>query len=197
MASPKKPPATPKKEYEPQFSDEVKQFIVREFAAFAKPKEVVAALKENFDIDTTKLRLRRYDLGAAYGRRDDSRLSQELQIIFQEAREAYLDEVARIPIANRAYRLAQLNRVVDEEWEKSAAERDPNVIAKALEQAAKEVGNVYTNSVSVRGTFSPETAVSVDQMAIEERRNMLVDRLSEAFGRMKPARVIEVKNAGS
>ena len=55
-----------------------------------------------------------------------------------------------------------------------------------LEQAAKEVGNVYTN-VS-RQTGRVDHAHLIVEVSADERRNMLADRLRKAFDRMPTAK---------
>lgn len=65
--------------------------------------------------------------------------------MFNETRERFQTEIAEIPIANKAYRLRVLQRM------SVTAENMKNLgmTAQLLEQAAKEVGDVYTNKQKV------------------------------------------------
>lgn len=62
--------------------------------------------------------------------------------MFEDTRKRFREETAEIPIANRAFRLRAMNRFVSER-----AERWKNIglAMQILEQAAKEVGDVYVN----------------------------------------------------
>jgi Na+-transporting NADH:ubiquinone oxidoreductase subunit NqrC len=63
----------------------------------------------------------------------------------QHHRDRFLNEISDIPIANKAYRLRVLQRMSTD------AEKMKNMgmTAQLLEQAAKEVGDVYTNKQKV------------------------------------------------
>ena len=99
-----------------------------------------------------------------------------------QVRKRFNTDIAEIPIAQRAYRLHRLKQIHDRALELGAL-----VIAmNALEQAAKEVGNVYTN-VS-RQTGRVDHAHLIVEVSADERRNMLADRLRKAFDRMPTAK---------
>ena len=98
--------------------------------------------------------------------------------IFETERHAYLNLIERIPIANQAYRLNELQR-------NYALARDKGnlVLANAtLEQAAKEVGKSLTNERNIRmnQAHSP-----LSELSSEERRAMVADILSSAVERHK------------
>lgn len=65
--------------------------------------------------------------------------------MFNTTRDRFLNEISDIPIANKAYRLRVLQRMSTD------AEKMKNMgmTAQLLEQAAKEVGDVYTNKQKV------------------------------------------------
>ncbi len=64
--------------------------------------------------------------------------------LFTITRERFQTEIASIPIANKAYRLRALDRM-------AAATENKNfgMTAQLMEQAAKEVGDAYTNRQKV------------------------------------------------
>jgi hypothetical protein len=61
--------------------------------------------------------------------------------MFHDARKRFREETVEIPIANRAYRLRALGRMA----EKAENMKNMALTAQLLEQAAKEVGDVYVN----------------------------------------------------
>ncbi|MNE97053.1 hypothetical protein D3C80_1953460 [compost metagenome] len=61
--------------------------------------------------------------------------------LFEDTRARFREETAEIPIANRAYRLRTLGRLA----EKVEGMRNYGLTLQILEQAAKEVGDVYVN----------------------------------------------------
>ena len=63
------------------------------------------------------------------------------QTLFHDTRKRFREETAEIPIANRAYRLRALGRMA----EKAESMKNMALTAQLLEQAAKEVGDVYVN----------------------------------------------------
>lgn len=99
--------------------------------------------------------------------------------LFNKTREDFLAEIAAEPIANRAFRLRKLGTILDKELS-----RGNTAGARAtLEQAAKEVGNVFTNIAKVQGAKLPGQ-VDASDFSTQERRNMLSDRIGEALGKM-------------
>ncbi|MNE85983.1 hypothetical protein D3C80_1830390 [compost metagenome] len=68
-------------------------------------------------------------------------LAQRWADLFHECRKRFREETADIPIANRAFRLRALGRMA----EKAESMKNMALTAQLLEQAAKEVGDVYVN----------------------------------------------------
>lgn len=104
--------------------------------------------------------------------------------LFHLTREKYLAGLAEEPLASQRHRLAKLRKLFEK------IEDDPDRVddaRKILEQAAKEVGNVYTNVAKVQGAVLPGQIIN-QPTGIEEMRNMLADRLGEAIEGMKAAR---------
>lgn len=107
------------------------------------------------------------------------RLAKRWRELFYATREAFLAETAKVPVAHRAVRLKRLEAV----YTKAMHDGDLKEANKALEQAAKEMGNVYTNVSKVQGSVTALPA-AVEDRSIDERRNMLADRIAEALARM-------------
>lgn len=116
---------------------EVKAFIVQALACFDTPSQVVEAVSKEFGITITRQQCESHDPTKAAGQK----LGQKWADLFHQCRARFREETADIPIANRAFRLRAMNRFVER------AETMKNIVLalQVLEQAAKEVGDVYVN----------------------------------------------------
>ena len=87
-----------------------------------------------------------YDPNKAQGKG----LAQEWRDLFDECRKRFNENLLDIPIANKAYRLNMLDRMARD------AEKSKNrpLAAALAEQAAKEMGEVFTNKQKVDNTSS-------------------------------------------
>jgi len=118
-------------------SNEVKAFIVQALACFDTPTQVAEAVKREFDIDVSRQQVETHDPT----KRCSKTLAKRWVTLFEDTRKRFREQTADIPIANRAYRLRALGRMV----EKAESMRNLALTAQLLEQAAKEVGDVYVN----------------------------------------------------
>lgn len=117
--------------------NEVKSFIVQALACFDTPSQVSQAVKQEFDVDVTRQQVEQHDPTKRAG----SHLALKWQTLFHDTRKRFREETADIPIANRAFRLRALGRMA----EKAESMKNMALTAQLLEQAAKEVGDVYVN----------------------------------------------------
>lgn len=117
--------------------DEVKQFIVQALACFDTPTQVAASVKEEFGLDVPRQQIAVYDPTKYNGRL----LSQKWKTLFHDTRKKFREEVAEIPIASRAFRLRALARMAQQ----AEGMRNIALAVQVIEQAAKEVGDVYVN----------------------------------------------------
>ncbi|RED06976.1 DUF2280 domain-containing protein [Ectopseudomonas oleovorans] len=118
-------------------SNDVKAFIVQALACFDTPSQVATAVREEFGIEVTRQQCESHD-PTKYAGRD---LAKRWRVLFEDTRKRFREETADIPIANRAHRLRTLGRMA----EKAEGMRNLALTAQLLEQAAKEVGDVYVN----------------------------------------------------
>lgn len=118
-------------------NSDVKAFIVQALACFDTPTQVSQALKEEFGLEVTRQQVEQHDPTKRAG----VNLAAKWVTLFHDTRKRFREETAEIPIANRAYRLRALGRIV----EKAESMRNLALALQVLEQAAKEVGDVYVN----------------------------------------------------
>lgn len=128
----------------PVLKDEVKQHIVQALACFDTPSQIVESVKENYGIVITRQQAAAYDPTKLSGK--DS--AKKWKKIFEATREAFLKDVSTIPIAQPAYRLRVMQRMLA----KTEKQGNVAVAAQLLEQAAKDTGGVYTNRQKLEHT---------------------------------------------
>ncbi|MFX4954672.1 DUF2280 domain-containing protein [Acinetobacter baumannii] len=121
----------------------VKLYIVRSLATYETPSETARGVQEEFGITVTKQQCEAYDPTKKTGQD----LSEEFKTEFYRVRKEMNDNLSAIPIANIAYRLKRLQRFIDHEQFKE----NPVIVPSLLEQAAKEVGGLYTNRKEITG----------------------------------------------
>ncbi|ATP86044.1 DUF2280 domain-containing protein [Acinetobacter baumannii] len=87
----------------------VKIFIVQSLACFDTPQQVVEAVREEFNIELTRQQVASYDPTKATCRA----LSKKLTALFNKTREDFKKNVYDIPLANKAYRLKELQKIYE------------------------------------------------------------------------------------
>jgi hypothetical protein len=123
--------------------DEVRAFIVQALACWDTPSEVVKAVKETFGLAVSRQAVEAYDPTKRAG----AALAPAHRALFEATRAAFLADSATIGISHRAVRLRTLDRLAD----RAEAMGNIALAAELLEQAAKEVGNAFTNKREVAG----------------------------------------------
>ena len=125
-------------------TQEVKVFIVTRLACFDGVQEVMKAVREEFKLDVSRQQVQFYDPTSKAG----ERLGDKMKELFHEQRKRFLEDTSAIPIANKAVRLRMLQRLADD----AASKKNAALTASLLEQAAKEVGDSFSNRQKVDHT---------------------------------------------
>lgn len=156
-----------------RINKKVKIFIVKMLAEFETTTDTAKAVKDIFNVDVSQQQCECYDPTKKMGHD----LSQELKDLFYKYRRAANDEIEAIPIANKRYRLQKLQSLVDKFGD------NPVFMPKFLEQAAKEVGNQYTNKQEITGAdggpLQSENVTYVD--ASPELIKQVLDELESKY----------------
>lgn len=118
-------------------NEAVKRFIVQALACYDRPTQVAEALKEEFGIEVARTQVAQYDPTKAAGQK----VAKKWRVLFADTRERFRKEAAEIPIAQRAFRLRTMGRML----EKAERMRNLALALQVLEQAAKETGDAYVN----------------------------------------------------
>jgi hypothetical protein len=143
---------------------EHKAFVIKRFARYEAVSDVVIALKTEYGITVTASQL--------YAYHPDSvgyRSAQKWRELFYAERKAFLEGIDSIGISQKTYRLQSLHTL------HAVAMRRNNVAlaAQLMEQAAKEMGEVFTNRREVRAETRSITAT----MTTEELRQEILNDL--------------------
>ena len=144
-------------------SPEVKAFIVQALACIDTPTQIASQVKQEFGLDISIQQVSSYDPTKAIAKN----LGQKWIDLFNATRTRFQTELSDIPIANKAYRLRALNRMM------TSAEKMRNMAlaASLMEQAAKECGDAYTNKQKVEhsGGLAVSSVASVmDEIGDED-----------------------------
>lgn len=126
-----------------KLTHEQQTFVVQSLACFDSPSVVAAALKKDFSVVLTPQAIEAYDPNKKAG----ARLAEKWRLLFEETRKTFLEDTATIAISHRAVRLRALQRMA----EKAETQGNMVLAANLLEQAAKEVGDSYTNRRQISG----------------------------------------------
>jgi len=117
-------------------SSDVQAFIVQRLACYDTPKAIVEAVAETFGVQTDRRQVEKYN-----PERAGPKPAEKWCVLFAETRKRFIADLQAIPVANAAVRLRTLDRLVRRAEEKGNAP----LAAQLLEQAAKEVGGMFTN----------------------------------------------------
>lgn len=155
----------------------VKLYIVRSLAMFDTPTETAKAVQEEFGITVTKQQCEAYDPTKKTGQD----LSEDLKTEFYRVRKEINKNLDSIPIANIFYRLQRLQKLIDHPQYKE----NPILIPNLLQQAAKEIGGLYTNTSKTQLTgadgqsLNPEHVTHV--VATPEQIRQAMDELESKY----------------
>lgn len=152
-------------------STEVKAFIVQSLACFEPPTKVIELVKAEFGVQVSRQQVSQYSPGNAMA----AKLSQKWIDLFESTRARFQTEISDIPIANKAYRLRSLDRMAT----RTEGMKNYALTAQLIEQAAKEVGDAYTNKLKVESTgagggpIKTENVTLTSEEAAEAYRKMM------------------------
>jgi len=140
-------------------SAEVRAYIVCANACFDSPSTVAEAVKEEFGIEVARQYVESQDPTKRAGRD----LAKTYKQLFEKTREEFLAKTNDIAISHKPVRLRALQRMA------AKAEKQGNMVlaASLYEQAAKEVGEVFTNRQKheVKESVSEELADLMRQIS--------------------------------
>jgi hypothetical protein len=135
-------------------TSDIKAFIVQALACHDTPSQVAEAVRTKYGVTVSRQQVETHDPTKRCGKG----LAKRWADLFNEARASFQRATIDVPIANKAYRLRVLGRMLER------AEERGNLAGamKLIEQAAKECGDLYT-ARPARGEAPPSaTRVEVE-----------------------------------
>ena len=106
----------------------VKIFIVQSLACFETPQQVADAVQQRFGIEIDRRQCEGYDPTKFSGRN----LSKKLTELFHQTRKDFRENIDDIAIANKAFRLRELQKMYEDSGRNKRAKQ--NLLKQALQE---------------------------------------------------------------
>lgn len=106
----------------------VKIFIVQSLACFDTPQQVADAVKQEYGIEVSRSQCQVYDPTKYSGRN----LSKKLKDLFERTRTDFRENIEDIAIANKAFRLRELQKMYDDSGRNKRAKQ--NLLKQAYQE---------------------------------------------------------------
>lgn len=136
-------------------SEPVKIYIVQSLACMISPQKVAEAVKQEYGLDIDRKQVQLYDPTKAAGKN----LSKKFVELFHKTRKEFRENIIDIPLANKAYRLRELQDMYD------SAGKNKVVRQSIIKQAFQETdGRVTRQEVTGKDgqPLHPVAPVPVD-----------------------------------
>ncbi|WP_405423733.1 DUF2280 domain-containing protein [Pantoea stewartii] len=137
---------------------EIKAFIVQSVACFDTPSQVAESVLKEFGVKINRQQVEQHDPTKASGKK----LAKKWVDMFNDTRSRFQTQIADIPIANKAYRLRTLDRMAT----RTETMKNFALTAQLIEQAAKEVGDAYTNKLKVESTGANGGPIKTESVSL-------------------------------
>ncbi|CCF09281.1 DUF2280 domain-containing protein [Pantoea ananatis] len=137
---------------------EIKAFIVQSVACFDTPSQVAESVLKEFGVKINRQQVEQHDPTKASGKK----LAKKWVDMFGDTRNRFQTQIADIPIANKAYRLRTLDRMAT----RTETMKNFALTAQLIEQAAKEVGDAYTNKLKVESTGANGGPIKTENVSL-------------------------------
>lgn len=119
----------------------VKVFIVQSLACMETPQQVADAVKQQFGIEIERQQVASYDPTKSTGRN----LSKNLKTLFEQTRLDFQNNLLDIPIANKAFRLRELQKMYDDFGKNKVMKQ--KVIKQARDEMYGHDNQLLTNAL--------------------------------------------------
>jgi hypothetical protein len=135
-------PALTESQSADKLNDELRLVVVQRLAMYDTPQEIADDVKQEYSVEISRQGIQSYD--PTVGRKPSAKWCA----IFEATRKKFLeDTAAAAPIALKSVRLRRLDRVCV----RAAKSGNAMMVLASSEQAAKEMGDLYTNRRNVGG----------------------------------------------
>lgn len=149
-----------------ELTEDQKVEVVQHLARFKPPAEIVRIMKEEHALDCSIQQIVAYDPTRSAFRNGD-RFAE----LFKITREAFIKNVEDVPLAHSGYRLQVLQSVL----ESHLKHKKLDAAVKVVEQAAKEVGGLYSAIDKAKPADTKDAEPELTQREREQKLGGLID----------------------
>ena len=146
----------------------VKMFIVQSLACFETPQQVADAVEEIYKIKIDRKQCHSYDPTKYAGRN----LSKKLKDLFERTRKDFRENVEDIAIANKSFRLRELQKMYDDSGRNKRAKQ--NLLKQAFQETDARItkqeitGKNGGPLETVQTTISKESYLQAREQVLDE-----------------------------
>ena len=146
----------------------VKIFIVQSLACFETPQQVADSVEETYKIKIDRKQCHSYDPTKYAGRN----LSKKLKDLFYETRKKFQENILDIPIANKAFRLKELQNMYEDSGKNKRAKQ--NLLKQAFQETDGRVtkqeitGKDGKPIETVNSSISTESYLKAREQVLDE-----------------------------
>ncbi|QXB84945.1 DUF2280 domain-containing protein [Acinetobacter lwoffii] len=148
----------------------VKMFIVQSLACFETPQQVADAVEEIYKIKIDRKQCHSYDPTKYAGRN----LSKKLKDLFEQTRKEFRENIDDIAIANKAFRLRELQKMYEDSGKNKRAKQ--NLLKQAFQETDGRVTKQEITGLD-GGPIQQETK-NLPQYTPEQLAGMTAQELS-------------------
>lgn len=129
-----------------RLTEQMKRFIIMEYAVFRGPTEIARRLEEVFGVVVDKQQVHNFNPDPTIWHRDP--VAKKWVKLYEETRAAFREETEGISVANVTFRLREAADIY------RRAKQSGNLVLAMdiLAQAAKEMGGCFTNRQKLTGS---------------------------------------------
>ena len=150
----------------------VKIFIVQSLACFETPQQVADAVQQRFGIEIDRRQCEGYDPTKFSGRN----LSKKLTELFHQTRKDFRENIDDIAIANKAFRLRELQKMYEDSGRNKRAKQN------ILKQAFQETDGRVTKQEITGANGGPLQSESVTYVtATDEQVRQAMNELESEY----------------
>ncbi|OTG87223.1 DUF2280 domain-containing protein [Acinetobacter sp. ANC 3832] len=149
-------------------NEPVKMFIVQSLACFETPQQVVEAVKQDYRLEITRQQVALYDPTKVAGRN----LSKKLKDLFERSRKDFRKNIEDIAIANKAFRLNELQKMYEDSGRNKRAKQ--NILKQAFQETDGRVTRQEVTGKdggpleSIQTTVSKEAYLKARERILDE-----------------------------
>lgn len=147
-----------------ELKEPVKIFIVQSLACFDTPQQVADAVMQRFGIEIDRRQCENYDPTKLAGRK----LSKKLKELFDRTRKDFRENVEDIPIANKAFRLRELQKMYEDSGRNKRAKQ--NLLKQAFQETdgrvtRQEITGANGDPIKTENNNTNKAVLTPEQLA--------------------------------